>query len=451
MVDQIRSELHAGHLRPARAEQRRRRRQAPAAPGPREATLIARGAERGRARRAASACSRRTEIPSARPGRVPGQDSGRRTVHARAGRPAARPEGARAWDRRQTGSGTTSYRGPCMPVNGRALAPVRRAASTCAGVLRLRSAPPRSAPSWRPRAAGRPPPSGPGPSALGGWVDDVPMPTSAGCPPRTSTRSGPACSMPRDRRQPSWSSTTRTGYRRTASSCCVAHLHDTPDCARLLLLSRQATRPSCPARSRSPAAHRPSAQPTSGSTTTRPRRWCWRIIPTIDAGDLERVVDQGDGWAAALVLAAHTLRPTPARDRGRSDARLALTAVTGSTLDYLHERGVRRLPARTPAGPAGDLSADRGDLRRRDRDVRAALGRRPARAGGRRRPGGHPDPTAPTTPARWRYHPLLVELLRRRTAPSGPHWPVVAQAHERAARHHRRHGDAAPRCCTTPA
>ena len=46
----------------------------------------------------------------------------------------------------------------------------------------------------------------------------------------------------------------------------------------------------------------------------------------------------------------------------------------------------------------------------------------------------------------WRYHPLLVELLRRRTAPSGPHWPVVAQAHERAARHHRRHGEPRAPC-----
>ena len=35
VVEQIRNELHAGHLRPARAEQPRRRREAPAAPGPR--------------------------------------------------------------------------------------------------------------------------------------------------------------------------------------------------------------------------------------------------------------------------------------------------------------------------------------------------------------------------------------------------------------------------------
>ena len=34
--------------------------------------------------------------------------------------------------------------------------------------------------------------------------------------------------------------------------------------------------------------------------------------------------------------------------------------------------------------------------------------------------------------AGWRYHPLLLDLLRRRTAPTGPDWSVVVSAHHRA-------------------
>ncbi|MFC6345309.1 hypothetical protein ACFP8W_25220, partial [Nocardioides hankookensis] len=32
----------------------------------------------------------------------------------------------------------------------------------------------------------------------------------------------------------------------------------------------------------------------------------------------------------------------------------------------------------------------------------------------------------------WRYHPLLLDLLRRRTAPTGPDWTTVVEAHRRA-------------------
>src|SRR5262249_34400349 len=45
--------------------------------------------------------------------------------------------------------------------------------------------------------------------------------------------------------------------------------------------------------------------------------------------------------------------------------------------------------------------------------------------------------------AYWRYHPLLVELLRRRTAPSGPDRDAVATASLRAARYYDETGDAA--------
>ena len=104
--------------------------------------------------------------------------------------------------------------------------------------------------------------------------------------------------------------------------------------------------------------------------------------PDVDAGDLERVVDQGAGWAAALVLAAHTLRTTP--PTGPTGTGHAGGPHRRHPLDARlpDGRGVRRLLARTPAGPAGDLPAVRGDLRRRDRDVRAA--RRPPTCSSRR-------------------------------------------------------------------
>ncbi len=113
-----------------------------------------------------------------------------------------------------------------------------------------------------------------------------------------------------------------------------AHLHDSPDSARLLLLSRQAMTfvPISLA-----LAHRSQALRAADLRLDddEARALVLAHHPDVDAGDLERVVDQGAGWAAALVLAAHTLRTHAVEDSGRSDTRLALTAVTGSALDYL--------------------------------------------------------------------------------------------------------------------
>ena len=72
------------------------------------------------------------------------------------------------------------------------------------------------------------------------------------------------------------------------------------------------------------------------------------------------------------------------------------------------------------------------------------VGRRPARAGSRGRPAGHPDRRLADTTARagatTRCSSSCCVSVPRR---AGPHWPLLAHAHERAARHHRRLGDAA--------
>ena len=164
--------------------------------------------------------------------------------------------------------------------------------------------------------------------------------------------------------------------------------------------------------------------------------------PDIAAADLERVVEQSEGWAAALALAGSTLRSSPEAHHG--EQRVAVTAITRTTIDYLdsqvfaelsgplqqvllatcHEQVVTEDEAVVMSGlpAAGELlgqAAERGLLVTRTEE----------RNGGR-------------GPA-WRYHPLLVELLRRRTAEGGPSWALLAQAHERAARHQRRLGRAA--------
>ena len=111
------------------------------------------------------------------------------------------------------------------------------------------------------------------------------------------------------------------------------HLEDSADTARLLLISRREL-PFVPVSLELDQRAQGCTPPTYGSTTTRLRRSCSPTIPDVDPADLGRVVDQGAGWAAALVLAAHTLR-APAGVTNGTDTRVALTAVTDSTLDYL--------------------------------------------------------------------------------------------------------------------
>jgi LuxR family maltose regulon positive regulatory protein len=223
-----------------------------------------------------------------------------------------------------------------------------------------------------------------------------------------------------------------------------AHLHDSPESARLLLLSRRDL-PFVPISLT--LDHR--AQTLRAADLRLDDDEAAALVlahhPDVDPDDLAHVVDQGAGWAAALVLAAHTLRTAEADDSNGgsgTDTRVALTAVTGPTLDYL----TNEVFAGFSPGLQQVLLAtcQQSEVTSDDAIVMSGL----PSAGDLLEQAAEDSLVVtrvrdPDTVASWRYHPLLVELLRRRTAPSGPHWPVVAQAHERAARHHRRHGDAA--------
>ena len=151
--------------------------------------------------------------------------------------------------------------------------------------------------------------------------------------------------------------------------------------------------------------------------------------PGASADDIAAVLEQGDGWAAALVLGSRAL----AGSADTANTRAALAATRQPVLDYLLHEVFDTLP--------GDLahvllSTCQEDVVRSDEAAllsgilgAADLLDRAAAAGllvtgytvGR-----------DTATNGWRYHPLLLDLLRRRTAPTGPDWTVVVEAHQRA-------------------
>ena len=138
---------------------------------------------------------------------------------------------------------------------------------------------------------------------------------------------------------------------------------------------------------------------------------------------------QSDGWAAALVLGAHALR---ASGDGR-DSLAALAAARQPVLDYLlHEVVEAQSPDLTQVLIATcqetEVGADEAALLSGIPGAAELLGR--AAAAGLL-VTAHRDGAG--APVRWRHHPLLIDLLRRRTAPSGPDWARVVEAHHRAA------------------
>ena len=155
--------------------------------------------------------------------------------------------------------------------------------------------------------------------------------------------------------------------------------------------------------------------------------------PGADPDDIAAILGQSDGWAAAVVLGARTL--LTASDT--ADARAALAATGRPALDYLVNEVVASFPPElthvllstcqlpyvtseeavllSGAPSAGTLlagAAAAGLLVTTYRDE------------------DDPHPRA------WRYHPLLLDLLRRRAAPTGPDRARVVAAHYRAAAHY---------------
>lgn len=138
------------------------------------------------------------------------------------------------------------------------------------------------------------------------------------------------------------------------------------------------------------------------------------------------LLDEADGWPAALVLGARAVA-------GSADdlaARAALASTRPQIVDYLEREVAVRWPPELwrvllTTCHLDAVRADEAALLSGVPDARAHL----ERATGVFITTGHdPDSGAAT----WRYHPLLVHLLRQRTAPDGPDWPLVVEAHHRA-------------------
>lgn len=163
------------------------------------------------------------------------------------------------------------------------------------------------------------------------------------------------------------------------------------------------------------------------------------FAPTVTEEGIAELQGRSQGWAAALALDARTLA-----ERGAHHETIALGStrtVPQPVLDYLLADQYERLGEDAQAvllttcqeleiddEQAALLSA-RPDAPHLLADLAAE--RHLVADRGTDDAGAH----------RWALHPLLSEWLRRRTAPSGPDWPRVVEAHLRAYRYYVFHGD----------
>lgn len=151
-------------------------------------------------------------------------------------------------------------------------------------------------------------------------------------------------------------------------------------------------------------------------------------LPDADAEDTAAILEQGDGWAAALVLGSRAL--SAAGDP--ADVRAALAATRRPLLDYLLHEVVESLPPDVvrvllTTCQQDHVTAEEAVLLSGVPTAADLLDH--AAAAGLLVTGYHDG----SEDARgWRYHPLLLDLLRRRTAPSGPDRGLVVEAHHRA-------------------
>jgi ATP/maltotriose-dependent transcriptional regulator MalT len=156
----------------------------------------------------------------------------------------------------------------------------------------------------------------------------------------------------------------------------------------------------------------------------------WELVGShlADAGpDVGAVLlEEADGWAAGLVLGAKAVAGSP----DALAARVALAAARPQVLDYLEREILPTCPPElwtvlvtTCHLPA--VTVDDAVLLSGRADARAQL----ERATGLFVSAGHDPDTGAEV---WRYHPLVLHLLRRQAAPDGPDWPLVVEAHLRA-------------------
>ncbi len=170
-------------------------------------------------------------------------------------------------------------------------------------------------------------------------------------------------------------------------------------------------------------------------TATETRELVMTHAPDAAAADVDAVARRADGWAAAVILGAHALASAADRDT----ARAALIATDQPVLDYLLDEVFSSLPAatrhvllctadedRVSAEPAHVLSGD---------PAAAACLAQLAVEGMFVAAFDSADGKGSADPA-WVYHPLLLELLHRQTAPGRPGARLAAAAHARAAAHY---------------
>ncbi len=149
-------------------------------------------------------------------------------------------------------------------------------------------------------------------------------------------------------------------------------------------------------------------------------------FPDASDADLAAILEQGDGWAAALVLGSRALRASG----DPADARASLAAARRPLLDYLLHEVFESLPpdlvrVLLTTCQQDHVTAEEAVLLSGVPSAEVLL--TGAAAAGLlvtsyRDGDGHG----------WRYHPLLLDLLRRRTAPTGPDWALIVEAHHRA-------------------
>ncbi|GAA4747501.1 LuxR C-terminal-related transcriptional regulator [Nocardioides endophyticus] len=151
--------------------------------------------------------------------------------------------------------------------------------------------------------------------------------------------------------------------------------------------------------------------------------------PDADPDDVAAVLEQADGWAAALVLGSRAL----AGSADIADARASLAATRQPVLDYLLHEVFETLPddlaqVLLTTCQRAHVTAEESILLSGLPDAPTLLDQ--AAAAGLLVTGYRAEADVALTG--WRYHPLLLDLLRRRTAPTGPDWAVIVAAHHRA-------------------
>ena len=160
--------------------------------------------------------------------------------------------------------------------------------------------------------------------------------------------------------------------------------------------------------------------------------------PRADRAQVDAVVAESAGWAGSLVLGGLALADADAPAVNGEAVPLPPlldylgTEVLGESQEGLHEVLVR---------VAGEGTVDLDDVRVLTGSETAG-DLLDAAAGQGLLVVRQPVPLGAGGPA-WRFHPLLVELVRRTTTSGGDDRAAYVDAHRRAALHHLRTGDAA--------